>query len=242
MSQSGESTPSLRELNCEARRQRILAAARTLIARGGIQALSMRKLAQEAGVSVTTLYNLFGVRNAILRALVHDAIDRIDQLLEEEAPLADPIERCRAVITVSVRYIAEQEAVFRPMVLALYQGLLVGGIERPDTSERAAHMQQVAIEKAIAEGLLRDTLDPGALASQIYHGYDLACCQWAYGLIDIDGFRARALYGLYVALLAVATDELRPVLEGHLRAIEHELAPRTTQSGSTSTPERGVLA
>ena len=29
---------------------------------------------------------------------------------------------------------------------------------------------------------------------------------WAYGLLDETGFRSRALYGLYVALLAVATD------------------------------------
>ncbi len=206
-----------------------------LIARGGIQALSMRKLAQEAGVSVTTLYNLFGVRNAILSALVHDSIDRIDQILENEAPLDDPIQRCRAVITVSVRYIGEQDAVFRPMVLALYQGLSLGGIERPDTSERAAHMQQVAIEKAMAEGLLRDALDPSVLASQIYHGYDLACCQWAYGLIDIAGFRARALYGLYVALLAVATDQVRPMLEDELRKLEHELSgPRAAASRPNS--------
>ena len=87
MSQPNDPVQSLRELNCEARRQRILAAARTLIARGGIPALSMRKLAQEAGVSVTTLYNLFGVRDDILSALVHDAIDRIDQILQREAPL-----------------------------------------------------------------------------------------------------------------------------------------------------------
>jgi AcrR family transcriptional regulator len=225
---------SLRELNCEARRQRILEAARTLIARGGMPALSMRKLAQEAGVSVTTLYNLFGVRDDILTALVHDAIDRIDQILEREAPLDDPIERCRAVITVSVRYIGEQEAVFRPMIHTLYQGLSLGGIERSDTSERAAHMQRIAIERAIADGLLRNTLDPGVLASQIYHGYDLACCHWAYGLIDEAGFRARALYGLYVALLAVATDRLKPDLQKELRALERELgAPR-----SSKTPRR----
>ena len=222
-------------MNCEARRQRILEAARTLIARGGMSALSMRKLAQAAGVSVTTLYNLFGARNDILTALVHDAIDRIDQILEREAPLDDPIERCRAIITVSVRYIAEQEAVFRPMIHTLYQGLSLSGIERADTSERAAHMQQVAIEKAIAAGLLRDTLDPGVLGAQIYHGYDLACCQWAYGLIDAAGFRARALYGLYIALLAVATDRLRPALEKDLRALERELgAPRAKTSRRNS--------
>ena len=43
--------PTLRELNVEARRQRILAAARQLITEGGMSALSMRKLALEAGLA-----------------------------------------------------------------------------------------------------------------------------------------------------------------------------------------------
>ena len=226
-------SPSLREFNCEARRQRILEAARTLIARDGLQTLSMRKLAREAGLSVTTLYNLFGARNDILSALVNDAIDRIDQILEREAPLDDPIERCRAVITVSVRSFEDQKSVFRPMIHTLYQEVSVDDVHRSEISKRAANMQRVAIEKAIAQGLLRDTLDPGVLASQIYHGYDLACCNWAYGLIDAAGFEARALYGLYVALLAVASDALRPELERQARSVERALGESRPQATPT---------
>ena len=48
-----ERAPSLREVNIESRRRRILEAARCLIARGGMQALSMRKLAAESGLAVT---------------------------------------------------------------------------------------------------------------------------------------------------------------------------------------------
>ena len=47
-----ESPVGLRELNVAARRERILEAARRLIAAGGMPALSMRKLAREAGLSV----------------------------------------------------------------------------------------------------------------------------------------------------------------------------------------------
>ena len=117
----------LRELNVAARRQRILDAARRLIATGGIAALSMRKLAREAGLSVTTLYNLFGVREEILQALVMDAIDQMDLVLERDAPLDDPIERCRAVVTVSVRHMAKNEAIFRPMAIAAEQASMAGG-------------------------------------------------------------------------------------------------------------------
>ena len=48
---------------------RILEAARRLIVGGGLDALSMRKLASEAGVSVTTLYDLNGSRDEMRRQL-----------------------------------------------------------------------------------------------------------------------------------------------------------------------------
>ena len=54
MSQA-ESQPTLREVNIESRRQRILEAARSLIAGGGMQSLSMRKLAAESGLAVVGL-------------------------------------------------------------------------------------------------------------------------------------------------------------------------------------------
>ena len=219
-------TPGLRQRNCEARRQRILEAARKLITSGGVAALSMRKLAQEAGLSVTTLYNLFGAREDILRALVEDAIDRMDQILEREAPLEDPLERCRAVITVSIRHLVDNEAIFRPMLLASYQGLTPGCFENERISERAARMQSVAIEAAISQGLLRKLLDPQVLGRQIFHGYELAYAQWAYGAIDEAGFRARSLYGLYVALLGVATERLRPRIEAELCRLQRELGAR----------------
>ena len=68
--------PTLREVNIESRRQRILEAARSLIAGGGMQSLSMRKLAAESGLAVATLYNLYGSRDEILFALIQDGVDR----------------------------------------------------------------------------------------------------------------------------------------------------------------------
>ena len=49
----------------------------------------MRKLARRADLSVPTLYNLFGGREEILKALVVEAIDRMDAILEHEAKRAD---------------------------------------------------------------------------------------------------------------------------------------------------------
>lgn len=228
---------SVREINCDARRDRILEAARGRIARGGMAALTMRTLAREAGLSVTTLYNLLGGRDAIVTALIEDSIDQMDAALDREAPLEDPIERCRAVVRVSIRHIALNEASFRPMLLAgLYRrsGRSKGAL----IASRAARMQSVAIEEAIAMELLSPLLDPAVLGRQIYHGYELAMIQWATGEIDVAGFEARALYGLYVALLGIASDVLRPSIEAELRSLERTLAALDVTS-ARSRPEEG---
>lgn len=230
--------PNLRQINIEARRQRILAAARRLIASGGMDALSMRKLAREAGLSVTTLYNLFGVREDIVQALIDDSIDMMDQILEQEAPLDDPLERCRAVITVSIRHMVENEAVFRPMLIAAHQGSIPGAYEDGHISKRAVAMQTVAIEAAITRGLLSDLLDSKLLGQQIYHGYDRAGAQWANGVLDEDGFLVRALYGLYVALLGVATKTARPRIEKELRTLEKRLRDQQAEGSDQNAATR----
>lgn len=235
MSQIEAEPVTLRQINVEARRGRILDAARRLIASGGSAGLSMRKLAQEAGLSVTTLYNLFGARDDILIALIADGIESMVDVLEREAPLAeDPLERCRAIITVSTRHIANNEAIYRPVMVATYECLSLEQ-QRGDTiADRAAGMQETAIRAAVEQGLLRDFLDPAELGRQIYHGYELACVHWAYGRLDEAGFRARALYGLYVALLAVATSETRPRLEKEIARVETELARERRRSARRS--------
>src|SRR5688500_16786813 len=57
---------SLFEEHKQERRTRILEAARTLVTKHGYDGLTMRDLAAAARVSVPTLYNLFGSKDAIL--------------------------------------------------------------------------------------------------------------------------------------------------------------------------------
>ena len=144
-------------------------------------------------------------------------------MLEEEAPLADPLERARAVISVSIRQIAQEETLYRPMLAASLERQAHGSPPSRSIAERAGRMQTVALEAAIEQGLLRSDLDPLLLGRQIYHGYELALQQWALGEIDISGFEARALYGLYVALLAVAEDVSRPAISREVKKIEATL-------------------
>ena len=122
----GLQTTGRRERNVEARRQQILEAARTLLSRGGIGALSMRKLAEEASLSVNTLYNLWGTREEILRALTLDARERMEATLQIDPSPADPIAYCQTLVRATVREMCRQHELFRPMILAWLEGEIAG--------------------------------------------------------------------------------------------------------------------
>jgi AcrR family transcriptional regulator len=210
--------PSLRDINKTRRRGEILKAAAGLVAREGVDALSMRKLADAAGTSVATLYNLFGSRADILLALVADGMDRMDEALEATAP-ADPLARAEAIVSVTIDYVTAREAVYKPVWLARRQTESKTP-EGRSLSERAADMQRAALTAAIEAGLLRSELDPTLLGMQIFQGWVCAADVWAEGEVDAAGFKAKALYALYVCLLSVATDETRPMILDKMRTIE----------------------
>ena len=56
---------------------RIVAAARSVLQREGMQALHMRKVAQLAGISPMAIYRHFESRDALLRRLADDSFDEI---------------------------------------------------------------------------------------------------------------------------------------------------------------------
>ena len=79
------------------RRSRILAAAREIIAESGYPELTMRDLARQARVTVPTIYNLIGSKEAVLFALPRDEKSGVILLgryqgAEETAQIVRPIE------------------------------------------------------------------------------------------------------------------------------------------------------
>ena len=72
----------------ESRQQRtraeILHAVGEIIAADGLDGLTMRKLADRAGVAVATLYNQFADRDGVLVAFVSSGLDQLGFFLQQE--------------------------------------------------------------------------------------------------------------------------------------------------------------
>lgn len=214
---------SLRERNIEARKQKILAATRILLSRGGLKALSMRKLAEEASLSVNTLYNLWGTREEILRALTLDAKQLMEARLDNIQSPDDPIDYCRFRLATNIQEICRQHELFRPMILAWLEGGIAGQQAPIEPMTQSIQGISQIIQQACEQGILQNALNPDSLAWQIHHGAQFACIQWALGGIDDDQFEARAQYGLNLAFLGIAHHSRRDEIQAKLNQIEKKL-------------------
>ena len=95
------------------RRRRIVAAARDLIKETGDAGLSMRAIAARAGVSLTTPYNLFGSKRAIVIALLEDVREfheRFSQLHRVGA-----VDRIFQAVSITLAYLADDADFYRTL-------------------------------------------------------------------------------------------------------------------------------
>lgn len=221
-----------REANVAARRQRILESARTLLKESGPEGLSMRKLARNAGLSVTTLYNLLGSREAILQALIRDSDQRLEAATPDARAARTPLHRASRAMKSVLQYMIDNADLLRPLIVAHFGTGYLATLGKADEGEHfrsAKEAIRTAIAEAQASGQLRKTVGQEFLEAQLYAAWGLALDQWAFGLIDDETLRLRSLAGFYVGLLAIAEPEVRPGIEKELRRLERELTSATAR-------------
>ena len=89
---SGIKPPTRRQPQRDAMRTRLLTAARKLLARSGVAALSLRAVARAAGCVPGNVYVYFPGKHALLSAVVEESFARLhDALATVTAPAAAPV-------------------------------------------------------------------------------------------------------------------------------------------------------
>ncbi len=107
-----------REREKEALRTRIVEAARDIVSEEGLDALSMRAIAQRAEYSPATIYLYFRDKEALLREVIQAGFERMGEYMREEMEeLGDgsAAEQYRALGRGYVRFAVENTAYFRVM-------------------------------------------------------------------------------------------------------------------------------
>lgn len=186
--------------NQRLRRSTILATIRTLLAEEGLEGVTVRRIAEQSGHAVQTIYNLVGPRDlAIVEAIseyslyvsLSGAPDPADPL----APAAI-VDRDLASILINpgfcrnvcLIYFSNSRSIFYAFRDRQVQGL-----------HRFLQQQQ-------RSGVLRDDVDARALAERIMFFLGALCVEWADRDFPFEDLRRR-LYDGYESLMAGALAE-----------------------------------
>jgi len=97
---------------------RILAAARDLLARGGAPAFNTNRIAGEAGVGIGSLYEYFPNKQAIVSRLIDDLADsESDAILDRLAEIGDgpPLEAIEIAVALIVAMYRENRPLYRAL-------------------------------------------------------------------------------------------------------------------------------
>lgn len=194
---------SQRERNKLEKRERILAVARHIIVHEGIEALTMRHLAEVADLSSRTPYNLFGSKTEILFTLMFESIQLLETLDvrgTEGAVLSVLFDRLGSLLALP----EEEESFYRSIHWA---------IMRSDDLE-SKRQGRLALDKLIEESLV-EAVRRGELAATT--DLDLLTRHLSVLLASIVGMWADSQLTLEEAVghTRIAwLNAIRPVAEG----------------------------
>lgn len=157
----------------DALRATLLVRAATLVSIQGPDALSLRRLAGEAGTSTTAIYSLFGGKAGLLEQLYREAVSRFARALREVDLCGDP---ATDIVRIGVAY--RRYALADPH---LYEVMF-----NPNWSQRGS----LAKEQARTFQPLLETVRRSQEAGQLVNGpperIALACWAIVHGLVVLE--------------------------------------------------------
>lgn len=191
----------------------ILEAARDVLAEGGLDALSMRVVADRVGVTATALYHYFEGKQDLLNRVVESGFRRIGGYLEAAAS-AHPegsIERILALGEAYIKFALENESYFR-VLFSINAGDPKNIEDLPGGG--GYHLVKSSVVAAMEAGNIRRH-DPGLIAIYLWaqaHGLvTLALCCKLQGAEGCDGSQAvQSPVDLFHIFQAFVSEGLKP--------------------------------
>jgi AcrR family transcriptional regulator len=183
------------------RRHRIVTAARDLIRETGDTGLSMRAIAARARVSLSTPYNLFGSKRAIVLAVLED----IQEFNERFARLrsTDAVERIFQALSMSIGFYVEDPDFYRTLWTGVFD--MTGASVRNALAMPERDAFWLALVNAAAqEGALSPGIDTGLLLRNLDLTFGAVMLNWVLGALSIEELEPAAALGYALALRGAA--------------------------------------
>jgi AcrR family transcriptional regulator len=165
-----------RKQHQDALRERILDAARELFVTVGVEAVSMRKIAEKIGYSATTLYNYFEDKVALLHALCGADFGVLHESFQKIRRIADPIDRLRRLGQTYIRFALAYPNHYRLMFMTpkVHSDREEGActeIDHGDPDHDAYAFLRATVVEGLTAGVFRkEYRDPDLLSQVLWSG------------------------------------------------------------------------
>ncbi len=206
------------------RRERILEAARELVAEKGYRGLTMRDLAERSGVSVPTLYNLCGAKDELLFQAVSTEVDAtIDRL--EGRSRSNGRKRLLALLTVGHEEMSRRPEYYRALLYAATRSEEARTPLMAVGSRLGAELH-LCLEEMAALGELEEWSDTGLLAERLAAACVLTSVRWAAGMLRAEEVLPATRYEAGLSLLGVTKGPAKQAMERMVRREQRVLQRR----------------
>ncbi|HEY5249660.1 MAG TPA: TetR/AcrR family transcriptional regulator [Dermatophilaceae bacterium] len=157
-------------------RASLLHAASTLLAAEGPEALTVRRIAAEAGVSTMGVYSRFGGKEGVIDALLRDGFQALADAMAAEPDSDEPVGDLRHCCTAYRAFALANPTRYRIM----FEGLVPGVELSPESAAVAARSFEVLVAK------VRRCVDAGLLSGGDPH--QIAASLWSvtHGLVSLE--------------------------------------------------------
>ncbi len=201
------------------RRSRIVDAAHDLLCEVGLEALSMKQLAANSGLSLSTVYNLFGSKQAVLGAVFDRDLLRYEQLVAQVRS-SDALARIFDAVDVAAALYAEDPRFYRAILWrSAGDPFLNVALREPRT-----RFWRRMIASAVEAGHLKPSVDSDALSALIVQIFSGAMLDWTAGAISLEQFRKEVRFGFAVSFAAFAVQPMATRLRAMIRDHQKRLA------------------
>lgn len=204
------------------RRRRIVEAARALVRETGDTGLTMRAIAARAGVSLTTPYNLYGSKRAIVIAILDDVREFHERFARSRT--SDAIERIFRALSITLDYHREDPEFYRTLWGALLNPSGSDELQATLSTPQSAQFWRALLGQAAQEGALRSDIDLDMLLQDILFAFAAAMLAWVMGALTVEELEPAIGHAYALALAAAAEPGRSPAI--YKRALEFQKRQR----------------
>jgi AcrR family transcriptional regulator len=181
----------------------------------------MRDLARASRVSVPTLYNLFGGKQALILGELESTFAAVVAGIAT-AKTGSVVDRALATCDAGNSDLLAVPRYSRELILLFLTSPDTAPLRR-SSAESYAELMADILRDGQQAGEIETWVDPLVLSRRMFAHYQLTMIEWARGEIDADAFRSATRFGMCAMLLGVACGRARSRLATELRKVQTTL-------------------